>query len=88
MKNPLRHAFRGSKVNRDRRDDAFCRSVIAIAERRRLDPACRCTSVNDPACPSHGIAASNARQNTYWQRVGGHPDAGEVDAPDEEEPLD
>ncbi len=21
-------------------------------------------------CPRHGIAASNARQNRYWQRVG------------------
>lgn len=21
-------------------------------------------------CPKHGIAASNARQNRYWQRVG------------------
>lgn len=25
-----------------------------------------------PDCPKHGIAASNARQNRYWQRVGGH----------------
>lgn len=30
-----RHIFRGSKTNRDRRDDAFARSVIGEAERRR-----------------------------------------------------
>lgn len=36
------------------------------------DKPCRCQHPNDPACPKHGIAASNARQNRYWQRVGGH----------------
>jgi hypothetical protein len=80
--------FRSSKVNRDRRDQSFARSVIAEAERRRrlaaeIALACCCDG-NDPACPRHGIAASNARQNDYWQRVGGHPDAGEVDGPDSE----
>lgn len=39
----------------------------------------RCCTGNDPTCPTHGIAASNARQNEYWKRVGGHPDAGEAD---------
>jgi hypothetical protein len=29
----------------------------------------------------HDIAAANARQNDYWQRVGGHPDAGYEDKP-------
>ena len=44
----------------------------------------KCCNGNDPACPTHGVAASNARQNEYWKRVGGHPDAGEVDGPDSE----
>jgi hypothetical protein len=110
-----RHIFRGSRTNRDRRDQAFARSVIAEAERRRriaesiaegavaLPPAAqelarealRCCTGSDPACPTHGIAASNARQDAYWRRVGGHPDAGEVDGPDverciwcETEPVD
>jgi Fe-S-cluster-containing dehydrogenase component len=33
--NRLRRLFGGSKANRDRRDQAFARSVIAEAERRR-----------------------------------------------------
>lgn len=27
----------------------------------------------------HDIGTANARQNDYWRRVGGHPDAGEMD---------
>lgn len=104
--------FRSSRVNRDRRDQAFARSVIAEATRRQnmINPqggdehviisADRpveygaldgntikvrpCCNGNDPACPTQGVAASNARQNDYWQRVGGHPDAGHVDVPDKE----
>ena len=125
-----------SMVNRDRRDQAFARSVIAEATRRHnmsgpttladgahageIEPSvierfranhwkpqgdrplvegvdhtgslarCQhpdciahfrssCCTGNDPACPTHGIAASNARQNDYWRSVGGHPDAGDVD---------
>ena len=134
MKNPLRHAFRGSKVNRDRRDDAFCRSVIAEATRRHLNESRspdgdgqrmsnaliqgygenltpqgkdqlgaeqservgvviapqgderlhgnRLSKSADGSKPSdshYNIGQSNARQNDYWQRVGGHPDAGEMD---------
>lgn len=41
-----------------------------------------CCTGNDPACPTHGVAASNARENDYWRRAGGHPDAGYVDVPD------
>ena len=39
----------------------------------------KCCNGSDPACPTHGIAASNARQSDYWRRVGGHPDAGHQD---------
>lgn len=43
------------------------------------DKPCRCNvengsryaqMVRQEDCPKHGIAASNARQNRYWQRVG------------------
>jgi len=33
---------------------------------------CLCNKGRIEDCPKHGIAASNARQNRYWQRVGGH----------------
>ncbi len=33
--------------------------------------ACQCYQTKE-GCPQHGIAASNKRQNDYWQRVGGH----------------
>jgi hypothetical protein len=120
-----RHIFRGSRTNRDRRDQSFARSVIATAtrlhneaiarlsERDPLDPFNRtleetgrcCMARHQQAvapwtcdCPCHtrlaegndaadivdDIAASNARQNDYWRRVGGHPDAGYQDAPDVE----
>lgn len=32
-----RHIFRGSRTNRDRRDQSFARSVIAEATRRHLE---------------------------------------------------
>lgn len=36
-----------------------------------LEPA-QCPGCTDPGCDVHGIPASNARQNDYWRRVGGH----------------
>ena len=36
------------------------------------DKPCACDTGRLEDCPRHGIAASNARQNRYWQRVGGH----------------
>ncbi len=38
----------------------------------------RCTAAWE-ADMSDDIGASNARQNDYWKRVGGHPDAGYMD---------
>jgi len=35
VRNRLRHLFRGSRINRDKREDSFARAVIAEAERRR-----------------------------------------------------
>lgn len=43
-------------------DGLPCRSALW-----RTDGKCE-----DEGCPQHGIAASNARANRYWQRVGGH----------------
>lgn len=37
------------------------------------DKPCTCNAqYGTPECERHGIAADNARQNRYWQRVGGH----------------
>lgn len=41
-------------------------------EREVEKRSCKCSTGRVEDCPQHGIAASNARQNRYWQRVGGH----------------
>ncbi len=40
--------------------------------RDSIGKPCECATKPQQDCPRHGIAASNARQNRYWQRVGGH----------------
>ncbi len=34
------------------------------------DKPCQCATGPGQDCPRHGIAASNARENRYWIRVG------------------
>ena len=76
-------------------DDTFepyCHDCGTVVERcvcddrdsKRLTCTCPVDSYHPWAtimedCPRHGIAASNARQNRYWQRVGGHPESWEYD---------
>ncbi len=44
-----RRVFSGSRMNRDRREQSFARSVIAIAQRLRLDAEKeRCLLCNEP----------------------------------------
>ena len=67
------------KARRTRRDRIDARAEALNRQTGAAMTAPSCCNGSDPACPAHGIAASNARQNDYWKRVGGHPDVGEVD---------
>jgi hypothetical protein len=41
-------------------------------EPSEIDLCEHCKGKSNPNCPKHGIAASNARQDAYWRRVGRH----------------
>ena len=73
-----RHLFSGSKFNRDRREDAFARSVIAEAERRRrqAETEARDTAANaecdycgkvtcDGKCPQYYEAMQDYMEESY-----------------------
>jgi hypothetical protein len=81
--------MRNGRSNRDRRDQAFARSMISEATRRHNnDVACREQETEDARETTYAldqqydIGASNASTDAYWQRVGGHPDVGEIDSED------
>lgn len=43
-------------------------TVLPDGTVREEGPEPRCCDGNDPACPVHGVAASNARQNEFYKR--------------------
>jgi hypothetical protein len=57
-------------------EDDFDRSYHPLGELARwssdLDFCSTCKGDINPSCNWHGVAASNARQDAYWRRVGGH----------------
>ncbi len=51
----LRHSFSSSRLNRDRREDSFARSVIAEAQRRHLEQKAEALEAAEaPRCPVCG----------------------------------
>lgn len=53
--------FRGSRVNRDRRDQAFCQWVIAEAERKRREALCDCVASGNASKPKQHGADPHAK---------------------------
>jgi Fe-S-cluster-containing dehydrogenase component len=77
-----RRILSGSKVNRDRRDQAYCRWVIAEAERRRREAeAAAREAVVEAECEHCGKASCAGDCPQYYEEI--EDQAGEWNADDE-----